>query len=35
MGRTVARTNGGDHTEVTEPREAKVDVMAEEETGLN
>ena len=35
MGRTVARTNGGDHTEVIEPREAKVDVAAEEEAGLN
>ena len=35
MGRTVARTNGGGHTEVTEPRDARVDIASEEETGLN
>ena len=35
MGRTVARTNGGGQTEVTEPRDARVDVASEEETGLN
>ena len=35
MGRTAARNNGGSHNEVTEPRDARVDVALEEETGLN
>ncbi len=35
MGRTAARNNGGSHLEVTEPRDARVDVASEEETGLN
>jgi len=35
MGRTAARNNGGSHSEVTEPRDARVDVALEEETGLN
>jgi transcription termination factor Rho len=35
MGRTAARNNGGSHNEVIEPRDARVDVAPEEETGLN
>ncbi|HXG22672.1 MAG TPA: transcription termination factor Rho, partial [Methylomirabilota bacterium] len=35
MGRTAARNNGGSHSEVTEPRDARVDVASEEENGLN
>jgi len=35
MGRTAARTNGGSHSDVTEPRDARVDVAPEEEAGLN
>lgn len=35
MGRTAARSNGGSHSEVTEPRDARVDVAPEEEAGLN
>jgi transcription termination factor Rho len=35
MGRTAARNNGGSHNEVTEPRDARVDVASEEENGLN
>jgi transcription termination factor Rho len=35
MGRTAARSNGGSHSDVTEPRDARVDVAPEEEAGLN
>jgi transcription termination factor Rho len=35
MGRTAARSNGSSHSEVTEPRDARVDVAPEEEAGLN
>jgi transcription termination factor Rho len=35
MGRTAARSNGGSHSEVTEPRDARVEVAPEEEAGLN
>lgn len=35
MGRTAVRNNGGSHIEITEARDARVDVAPEEETGLN
>jgi transcription termination factor Rho len=35
MGRTAARSNGGSHNEVTEPRDTRVDIAPEEEAGLN
>ena len=35
MGRTAVRNNGGSQIEITEARDARVDVAPEEETGLN
>ncbi|MBI3246510.1 MAG: transcription termination factor Rho [Deltaproteobacteria bacterium] len=35
MGRTAVRNNGGSQNEITEARDARVDVAPEEETGLN